>query len=212
MTTPSQSCLRLRRGPTHSVLVTLDADGYEPNWSNVLDLIATTIFAGRDVCFAGYDPVDWDVDFTELSGRRSTIHHGTTKYMLAFAERVTAAQILAAVRSTDFRLGLLFIVALPEMPGERAAAFVAALEHRGQRIAEALAGAWTEALLAPALEQAYASMAKASPEEYIYCESDGEVLVWYHPDAAALRRCVTVLNTLAAQNDWRLELNFSVEA
>ena len=204
--------LRVRGENGDACQVTFNADSYLPHWPAIVDLIVTTAFAERPVCFAGYEPPYLDADFAELSARRRLVRLDGMQYVLAFADRVTPASLLAATHTQDFELRQLYIAAIPEWPQERAELFIAALEHKADVLGQALARPLGTDEISVAYVQADAELLRATAEEFAYRDQDGAVLVWCHPDGAALRRCITTLRELAQREGLILEVGAEVES
>jgi hypothetical protein len=201
--------LHVQYGSTDCLRVRLDAESYMPQWPALIDLVVTTIFAERPVCFVGYEPPYFDADFADLSTRRAMLRLEDVQYTLAFADRTTPTQLLAATHTQDFKLRQLYIAGIPEQPRTRAEAFVAALERGVAVLGQVLASPLCANEIDAAFGRADAELAHASGEEFVYCDEDGEVLVWCHPDADGLQRCVASLQSLAEQHGWQLKLDLT---
>lgn len=201
--------LHVQHRSTDCLQVTFDAEPYLPHWPAIVDLVVTTVFSTQPVCFIGYEPPYLDVDFAELSPRRALLRLNDVQYALAFADRVTPAQLLAATHTQDFKLKQLYIAAIPEQPRTRAEAFVAALAHTIAALDQALAKPLRANEINAVYAHADAELLRASTEEFICCDEDGEVLLWGHPNEGRLQRCIAALRSLAEQHGWQLDLNFT---
>lgn len=195
----------------HWVRITFEAVPYLPHWPEIVDVVTVAVFAGRPVCFVGYEPPYLDADFSELSEHRRLLVMNDVQYALAFADNATPAQLLAATHTEDFKLRQLYLAAIPERPATRAKTFVEALYDSTAVLGQAQAR-WRRLSvdeIAAAYDQADAELLRATSEEFMRRENDGEVLLWAHPSEDAYQRGIAALQSMAEQQGWQFYLEIS---
>lgn len=172
--------LLLREDRPGTLLITLASNEYEPRWPEVQRAIVQSVFQGRDICCVTYDPPIWDVELGDF-GRTTLVPHGTVIFALLALPGVTAAQLSRLVETTDFQLGVLFLVDLPDLQDERLTTFLLAAS-RGMEPADVVPDVtWIECI-------------------------DNELLYLHRPDDQQHERCAAALRTQAETAGWSCEV------
>lgn len=208
-TTDSYAQIRVQGYNTGWVRITFEAVPYLPHWPEIVDVVTVAVFADQPVCFVGYEPPYLDADFSELSEHRTLLVIDDQQYALAFARCATPTQLLAATHTQDFKLKQLYLAAIPENPRTRAQAFVAALAHSAAVLDQAFARPLSADERVAAYDQADAELLRATSEEFMRCENDGEVLLWAHPSEGTYQRGIAALRSMAEQQGWQFYLDLS---